>query len=81
MNDTTSAQHATTSDIAAWFTGRLPAAWTESGAPDVAVDREEITVTLVLDAPSAEGDQSTRQRQRPRPAEWPASGRTPASSG
>jgi hypothetical protein len=58
MNDTTSAQHATTSDIAAWFTGRLPAAWTESGAPDVAVDREEITVTLVLDAPSAEGDQS-----------------------
>ena len=31
------------SDVSAWFAGRLPKEWTEE-APDVAVDREEITV-------------------------------------
>jgi len=36
--------------ISAWFLGRLPAAWTAT-APDISVDREEITVLITLDAP------------------------------
>ena len=47
----TSPAAATTTDIAAWFTGRLPADWAQHGAPTVVVDREEITVTLGIDAP------------------------------
>lgn len=44
------------SEIQAWFTGRLPQAWTASGQPDVVVDREEITVVLALAEPQlAEG--------------------------
>lgn len=39
--------------IAAWFTGRLPDAW---GTPEIAVDREEITVVVSLDPPGVEGD-------------------------
>ena len=35
------------SDIKAWFTGRLPADWT-AHEPDIAIDREEITVRLFL---------------------------------
>ncbi len=34
----------TTAPIAGWFTGRLPDEWVRSGAPDITVDREEITV-------------------------------------
>ena len=37
--------------IAAWFTQRLPQEWTSAAAPDVTVDREEITVVLTLTAP------------------------------
>ncbi|MDP9443375.1 MAG: hypothetical protein M3P83_03070 [Actinomycetota bacterium] len=33
----------------AWFTGRLPTEWTQS-PPDIAVDRDEITVRVRLDA-------------------------------
>jgi hypothetical protein len=32
-------------DIRAWFAGRLPSDWTEH-APDITIDREEITVRL-----------------------------------
>jgi hypothetical protein len=42
--------------VAAWFSQRLPAAWAAPGAPEVTVDREEITVLLALTAPeTAEG--------------------------
>ncbi len=44
------------SDIPAWFAGRLPGEWFE-GAPEMTVDREEITVvgTLPAVAAGAEG--------------------------
>jgi hypothetical protein len=37
--------------VAAWFTQRLPEDWTRVAAPQVTVDREEITVLLALAAP------------------------------
>jgi hypothetical protein len=37
--------------IAAWFTQRLPEEWTAPAAPEITVDREEITVILTLTAP------------------------------
>jgi len=40
----------TNEEISAWFSGRLPAAWTESG-PTITVDREEITVVITVAAP------------------------------
>ena len=42
--------------IAAWFTGRLPDAWTSAGAPTVTVDREEIHVILTITAPELADD-------------------------
>jgi hypothetical protein len=42
--------------IAAWLRGRLPAEWTEAGAPAVTVDRDEITVVVTLSAGAAEGE-------------------------
>lgn len=39
-----------TTDIAAWFTGRLPDAWTAQ-QPEVTVDREEIVVVLSVASP------------------------------
>ena len=44
------------SDISAWFSGRLPAEWTQHGPPTVVVDREEITVTLEIAAPDLADD-------------------------
>jgi hypothetical protein len=45
----------TTERVRGWFTGRLPADWTGE-APDIAVDREEITVLLTIpDTEAAEG--------------------------
>src|SRR4051794_14674835 len=41
------------SEIEAWFLGRLPESW---GAPALEVDRDEITVFLVLEPPTVEGD-------------------------
>ena len=43
-------------DIAAWFSGRLPAEWTQQAAPEVVVDRDEITVTLMLATPALDDD-------------------------
>jgi hypothetical protein len=37
-----------TEKVRGWFTGRLPADWTAAAAPDVTVDREEVTVVLTL---------------------------------
>ena len=41
--------------IAEWFAGRLPDGWFEA-APEVVVDREEVTVVGVLPAPAAGGE-------------------------
>lgn len=46
------AQTPTTDGLEGWFAGRLPDAW---GPPSIEVDRDEITLTLSLDAPSVEG--------------------------
>jgi hypothetical protein len=43
-------------EIAAWFTGRLPEAWTQAGAPVVVTDREEIVVTLAVAGPPVDAD-------------------------
>ncbi|MGF1648429.1 MAG: hypothetical protein ACFCVF_16130 [Kineosporiaceae bacterium] len=45
-----------TARIAAWLRGRLPAEWTQAGAPAVTVDRDEITVVVALAAGTAEGE-------------------------
>jgi hypothetical protein len=42
-------------DVQAWFTGRLPDTWFAEPA-EVVTDREEITVTGTLTAPEAAGD-------------------------
>lgn len=36
-------------DIRSWFTGRLPREWTQS-TPEVELDRDEITISIRLDA-------------------------------
>ncbi len=41
----------THSDITAWFGGRLPPEWTEHDAPDITIDREEITVVVAMNQP------------------------------
>lgn len=50
----------TAADISAWFHARLPGEWTEPTAPQIAVDREEITVLLSV-APPAVDDPATTQ--------------------
>jgi hypothetical protein len=50
------------SDISAWFIGRLPAEWTQHGPPTVVVDREEITVTLEIAAPDLADDTTDSAR-------------------
>jgi hypothetical protein len=40
----------TTSTITSWLLGRLPAAWSDP-APEIVVDRDEITITLAIDEP------------------------------
>jgi len=40
--------------VRSWFTGRLPADWF-AAAPDIQVDREEITIIGTLDAPGPPG--------------------------
>ncbi|WP_328858461.1 hypothetical protein OG579_06175 [Williamsia herbipolensis] len=42
------------SDASAWFVGRLPDEWFD-GAPEVVVDRDEITVVGTLTAPNGDG--------------------------
>jgi hypothetical protein len=44
-------------DIKAWFTGRLPDEWTTQ-APDITIDREEITVRLHVAAVALDEDAS-----------------------
>src|SRR4051794_39785798 len=47
-----------TTSITSWFTGRLPAEWTAAAPPSIDVDRDEITVTITIEAPSVPGDPS-----------------------
>lgn len=53
---------ATDSAIESWFTGRLPAEWTATGDPTIVSDRDEITVTIGLDAPPLGDDASPADR-------------------
>ena len=46
-------------EIRAWFTGRLPQDWTRE-APDITIDREEITVIIRLD-PVELGDDASEE--------------------
>jgi hypothetical protein len=50
------------SSLEAWFGGRLPAEWTAAGEPSIAVDREEITVVLGIDAPPLPDDAADADR-------------------
>lgn len=54
---TTPTSSASSTEIAAWFIGRLPSDWTAAGHPEVIVDREEITV-LVTVAPAELGPEA-----------------------
>jgi hypothetical protein len=50
------------STIRSWFAGRLPDEWTSAAAPSIDVDREEIVVTLTVDAPELGEDASDADR-------------------
>lgn len=51
----------TQNEISAWFSERLPDAWTDAGAPTISVDRDEITVVLTLAEPAVdEADEGVR---------------------
>lgn len=50
------------SAIEAWFTGRLPAAWTAAADPIITIDREEITVTLTIEEPELADDATDADR-------------------
>jgi hypothetical protein len=56
--------------IRAWFKERLPTEWTEA-APEITVDREEITVVLTIPSPELEAPAET-------PAEEATAEETPA---
>lgn len=55
----------TATQIASWFAGRIPDEWRSADTadhPGVAVDRDEITVTLTLEAPSLSDDATDADR-------------------
>jgi hypothetical protein len=53
---------ATTAEVRAWLTGRLPQEWVQDGDPEVTVDREEITVVLALTPPALADDATDAER-------------------
>jgi hypothetical protein len=55
--------HHSDEDIRAWFTGRLPKEWT-SEAPDITIDREEITIVLHLEPVELEADASAEAQHQ-----------------
>ncbi len=56
MKSHTAQPTASAADIAAWFEGRLPSDWTSVDTPVIEVDREEITVTIAIEAPGLADD-------------------------
>jgi hypothetical protein len=56
----------TTAAIRGWFTGRLPEEWTQTAAPTITVDREEITVVLTIAEPAVADDASEAERSAAR---------------
>jgi hypothetical protein len=51
----------TAAAVTAWFVERLPKEWTET-APDVTVDREEITVVLTVPQPESAAEATDGER-------------------
>jgi hypothetical protein len=56
----------TAATIRGWFSGRLPQEWTTAGAPDVTIDREEITVVLTIPEPESAADAGDAERSAAR---------------
>ncbi len=56
-----SANESNEAGIRSWFVERLPGEWTGS-APEVVVDREEITVVLALESPASDDGASEAER-------------------
>jgi hypothetical protein len=56
----------TTAAIRGWFTGRLPEEWTQTAAPTITVDREEITVVLTIAEPAVADDASEAEQSAAR---------------
>jgi hypothetical protein len=56
MSSMTAPHRSARSGIEPWFAGRLPDDWTSVAPPDIVVDREEITVTVTIDAPQLDPD-------------------------
>lgn len=50
------------STIEAWLIGRIPSDWSAAAPPSIVIDREEITVTITVDAPSLAADASDADR-------------------
>jgi hypothetical protein len=50
-----------TEHLRGWFTGRMPGDWF-TGAPEVTLDREEVTVIGSLDSPQAAADATDAER-------------------
>lgn len=50
------------SAIQSWFTGRLPDDWTRTTSPIIDVDRDEIVVTIGVEAPALDEDASPADR-------------------
>ncbi len=71
--------HSDNQTASAWFTGRLPEAWTVE-PPQITVDREEITVVLTPSRCRSERMQVTLSGLRRPPDGSPAGARRPAKS-
>jgi hypothetical protein len=56
----------TAAAVRGWFSGRLPQEWTTAGAPDVTIDREEITVVLTIPEPDVTDDAGDAERSAAR---------------
>lgn len=50
------------SAIEAWLTGRIPTDWAAVAPPSIVIDREEITVTITVEAPVLADDASDADR-------------------
>ena len=53
-NDTASGRGGSAEELRGWFSGRLPGDWF-TAAPEISVDREEITIVGTLPDPETEG--------------------------